>query len=256
MSIEAPELALPRIRHAFFTRAGGVSEGIYGSLNGGIGSRDDPAHVAENRSRMADTLGVAPDALVSLYQVHSADAVIVDRPWTPEERPRADGMATATPNLAIAIATADCGPVLFADSHAGVVGACHAGWKGALGGVLESTVARMEELGAVRSQIVAVLGPTIGPDNYEVGPERQACFVEADSANQRFFRPSTSHQGHLMFDLPGYIVARLRAAGLRQAESLGLCTYADDARFYSYRRTTHRAEPDYGRLISAIAVTH
>ena len=255
MSIEAPELALPRIRHAFFTRAGAVSDAIYASLNGGIGSRDDPAHVAENRGRMADNLGVAPDALVSLYQVHSADAVIVDRPWSAEERPRADGMATATPNLAIAIATADCGPVLFADSDAGVVGACHAGWKGALSGVLEATIARMEELGAVRNQIVAVLGPTIGPDNYEVGPERQACFLEADSANGRFFRPSTSHPGHVMFDLPGYIVARLRAAGLGQAEGLGLCTYADDARFYSYRRTTHRGEPDYGRLISAIAVT-
>jgi copper oxidase (laccase) domain-containing protein len=137
-----------------------------------------------------------------------------------------------------------------------VVGACHAGWKGALGGVLEATIDRMEALGAARHRIVAVLGPTIGPDNYEVGPEREACFVDDDPANARFFRPRPEHPGHALFDLPGYIVARLERAGLGEADSLGLCTYADPARFYSYRRTTHRGEPDYGRLISAISLTH
>jgi YfiH family protein len=255
MPIEAPELALPRIRHAFFTREGGVSEGIYQSLNGGLGSRDDPAHVAENRARMAAAIGVAPEAFVSVHQVHSADAIIVDRPWETAERPKLDGMATATPDIGLAILTADCGPVLFAEAEAGVVGACHAGWKGALGGVLEATIARMEELGAKRHRIVAVLGPTIGPDNYEVGPEREAAFVTADPANARFFRPSPDHPGHAMFDLPGYIVARLRAAGLGEASGLGLCTYADPERFFSYRRTTHRGEPDYGRMISAISLT-
>jgi YfiH family protein len=255
MPIEAPELSsFPRIRHAFFTREGGVSTGIYASLNGGIASNDDPAHVRENRARMAETVGVRPEALVSLHQVHSPDCVIVEGPW-PGERPRADGMATRMPDVALAILTADCGPVLFADPHGGVIGACHAGWKGALGGVLEATIGRMEELGAERSRIVAVLGPTIGPDNYEVGADFRDRFTAADVANERFFRPS-SRAGHLMFDLPAYIVARLGAAGIGEAESLGLCTYADPERFYSYRRTTHRGEPDYGRLIAAISLTH
>jgi YfiH family protein len=246
--------AIPGIRHAFFTREGGVSEGIYASLNGGLGSNDEPARVRENRARMADTLGVRPDNLVSLHQVHSPDVVTVEGPW-PGERPRADGMATRTPDVALAIATADCGPVLFADPHGGVIGACHAGWKGALGGVLEATIARMEALGAERSRIVAVLGPTIGPDNYEVGADFRDRFVAAGEENGRFFRPS-ARPGHLMFDLPAYIVARLEAAGIGEAGNLGLCTYADPQRFYSYRRTTHRGEPDYGRLIAAIALTH
>ena len=254
MLIEAPALSSTRIRHAFFTRQGGVSEGIYASLNGGLGSSDAPAHVAENRSRMGAELGVAPENLVSLHQIHSAEAIAVEAPWS-GERPRADGLATAKPGIALAIATADCGPVLFADPQAGVIGACHAGWKGALGGVLEATVGRMEALGAERARIVAVLGPTIGRDNYEVGPDFAARFAQADPENRRFFRPSPGRDGHAMFDLPAYIVARLTAAGLGTVGDLGLCTYADEERFYSYRRATHRGEPDYGRLISAISLT-
>jgi YfiH family protein len=255
MLIEAPALSsYPRVRHAFFTRQGGVSEGLFASLNGGLGSSDLPGHVAENRARMARDVGVAPENLVSLHQIHSAEAIVVEAPWG-GERPRADGLATNRPDIALAIATADCGPILFADPHAGVIGACHAGWKGALGGVLEATTARMEELGAERARITAVLGPTIGRDNYEVGPDFAARFAEADPENRRFFRPSPGRDGHALFDLPAYIMARLTALGLGEIENLGLCTYADEARFYSYRRATHRGEPDYGRLISAISLT-
>ena len=255
MLIEAPELSsLPRVRHAFFTRRGGVSAGIFASLNGGLGSADDPAYVAENRARMAAALGVAPDAFLSLHQVHSADAIVVTDVWDRAGRPRVDGMATKRADMALAIATADCGPVLFAEPEAGVIGGCHAGWKGALGGVLEATLARMEDLGAARERIVAVLGPTIGGGNYEVGPEFMARFTGADAGNAAYFRPSGRDRHHY-FDLPGYIVARLRRAGLGAVGDLGLCTYADPERFYSYRRATHRGEPDYGRLISAIALT-
>jgi polyphenol oxidase len=254
MLIEAPSLsALPGIRHAFFTREGGASAGLYASLNGGLGSADDPGAVAENRRRMADHLGVASENLVGLYQVHSADAVAVEAPWTAADRPRADAMATRSPGLALGIATADCGPVLFADAQGGVVGAAHAGWKGALGGVLDATLARMAELGADRTRIVAVLGPTIGRDNYEVGPEFFARFVAVDGRNRDFFRPSAAPEHHL-FDLPGFIGRRMAAAGIASFTSLDLCTYADEDRFYSYRRSTHRSEPDYGRLISAITV--
>lgn len=253
MLIEAPELSsLPTIRHAYFTRRGGESGGFYASLNGGLGSSDHPGRVKRNRALMAEQLGVTPERLVSLHQVHSAEAVRVTGPWA-GDRPKADGMATADPDIALAIATADCGPVLFADPEAGVVGACHAGWKGALGGVMEATLVRMEEIGAVRDRIVAVLGPTIGPRAYEVGPEFVARFVDADAAHAGYFR-SSERGGHSYFDLPGYIVARLGRAGLRSVADLGLCTYADPERFYSYRRATHRGEPDYGRLISAIAL--
>ena len=255
MLIEAPDLAsLPGIRHAFFTRQGGASAGIYASLNGGVGSADDPAHVAENRGRMASALGVTADRLLSLYQIHSPEIVTVEVPWRPEERPKADGMATRMPGIAIAVASADCGPVLFADPRAGVVGAAHSGWKGAFTGVLEATVTRMEELGADRREIVAVLGPTIGRDAYEVGPEFLARFIEKDETYERFFRPS-GRTGHALFDLPAFILDRLNSAGIGKAASLGLCTYSDEARFYSYRRSTHRGEPDYGRLISAISLS-
>jgi YfiH family protein len=254
MLIEAPDLAsLPGIRHAFFTRQGGVSQGIYASLNGGVGSADDPAAVAENRSRMASALGVRPNRLLSLYQIHSAEIVTVEAPWQAEERPRADGLVTRTPGIALAAASADCGPVLFADARAGVVGAAHAGWKGAFTGVLEATIARMEELGAARRDVVAVLGPTIGRDAYEVGPEFVDRFIERDARYDRFFRPS-SRGGHALFDLPAFILHRLEAAGVGAAVSLGLCTYSDETRFFSYRRATHRGEPDYGRLLSAIAL--
>jgi YfiH family protein len=254
MLIEALELTSDRgIRHAFFTREGGVSTGLYDSLNGGLGSSDDPARVNENRRRMTDRFGLPADALVSLYQIHSADAVVVERPWSREARPRADGMVTRTPGLVLGITTADCGPVLFADAQAGVVGAAHAGWRGALGGVLDATLDAMETLGAERGRTVAVLGPMIRQDAYEVGPELVAGFRSADLANERFFRPA-ARNAHAMFDLAGYIGASLRQAGIGQVVDLGLCTYADEKRFFSYRRATHRGEADYGRLIAAIAL--
>ncbi|MGO4386434.1 peptidoglycan editing factor PgeF [Microvirga sp. 2YAF29] len=254
MFIEAPALiGLPKIRHAFFTRQGGVSEGIYASLNGGIGSSDEAEHVKENRRRMAEAVGVKPDALISVYQVHSPDAVLVKGPWS-SERPKADAMVTRTPGIALAITTADCGPVLFADHEAGVIGATHAGWRGAVTGVLESTLDAMERLDAQRSRIVAVLGPTISQKAYEVGPEFVARFAEEAPGHELFFRPSDKPD-HAMFDLPGFIGARLRAAGVGSFTNLDLCTYSDEERFFSYRRTTHRKEPDYGRLISAITLT-
>lgn len=254
MFIEAPELAsYPNLRHAFFTRQGGVSEGLYASLNGGLGSSDDPERVRENRRRMAAELGVEAEAFVSLHQVHSPDAVIVEGPW-PADKPKADGMATRVPGIALAITTADCGPVLFADPHAGVIGAAHAGWRGALTGVMEATIARMEELGARRHKIVAVLGPMISAAAYEVGAELIARFTEADAANARFFAEN-GRPGHAQFDLPAYIGARLERAGIGTFADLGRCTYQDEQKFFSFRRTTHRGEADYGRLISAIALT-
>lgn len=256
MLIEAPELSsFPNIRHAFFTRQGGVSEGIYASLNGGVGSSDDPGRVRRNRELMAEQLGAAADRLVSLHQIHSALAVQVGAPWPSGDRPRADAMVTNTPGIALAIASADCGPVLFADHHAGVVGAAHAGWKGALGGVLDATVALMEELGADRTHIVAVLGPTIGRDAYEVGPEFMERFLAEDALNAGHFRPS-EREGHAFFDLPAYIGRRLEATGIGEVALSDLCTYSDEERFFSYRRATHRGEPDYGRLISAVSLTH
>lgn len=255
MLIEAPELSsFAPLRHAFFTRQGGASTGIYAALNGGLGSADDPDRVRQNRALMAEHLAIAAEALLGLHQIHSATVVTVGEPWTIDARPKADAFVTRVPHLGLAIATADCGPVLFADPRARVIGAAHAGWKGALGGVLEATVDAMEGLGAHRADIVAVLGPTIGPDAYEVGPEFVQRFTEAEPGHVRFFRPSP-RGGHAMFDLPAYIVARLGAAGIGLVADLGLCTYSDPERFYSYRRTTHRGEPDYGRLISAIALT-
>ncbi len=245
---------LPGIRHAFFTRAGGVSEGVYASLNGGTGSNDDQAKVSENRARMAAALGVAPDRLLTAYQIHSPDVVTVETPWTHEARPRADAMVMRTPHIAIGVSTADCGPVLFADSDAGVIGAAHAGWRGAFTGVLEATIAAMEKLGARRERIAVALGPMIRQDNYEVGPEFVARFHDADPENERFFKPS-ARAGHAMFDLAGYIAHHLKGAGIVTIDDLDLCTYADADRFYSYRRMTLRKEPDYGRHINAIALT-
>ena len=244
-AITAP--ALGPFRHAFFTRQGGVSAGVYASFNGGVGSLDAPEAVAENRRRMAAHLGAA--TLLVPYQVHSPTCLAVSEPWG--ERPRADALATATPGLGIGVTGADCGMILFADANAGVIGAAHAGWQGAFGGVLEATLDTMETLGARRGDVVAVLGPTIGPTSYEVGPEFFARFRDRDSGYPAFFTPST-RPGHSMFDLPGFIGHRLRAARVGRFESLGLDTYADERRFFSYRRTTHRTEPDYGRLVSAI----
>ena len=244
MKIEAPELGC---RHAFFTREGGHSTGLYESLNAGIGSDDDLDAVSRNRERMREAIGAS--ALVTPYQVHSADAVIVDGPWT-GERARADAVVTARSGLAVGVVTADCGPVLLADARAGVVAAAHAGWKGALGGITDAAIASMEKLGARRDAIVAVLGPTIGPDSYEVDDAFRDRFRADDHDNDRFFRPGR-RAGHPMFDLPAYILARLERAGVAAAWT-GQDTYADDARFFSFRRTTHAREPDYGRQLSAI----
>jgi YfiH family protein len=244
---------LAAIRHGFFDRTGGVSQGVYATLNGGVGSDDAPENVTTNRARMANALGVPPDRLLTPYQIHSPDVATVDAPWTPDNRPRADALVTATPLLAIGVSTADCGPLLFADPQARVIGAAHAGWRGAFTGVIEATVAAMEKLGAARGRIVAALGPVISQPNYEVGAEFVERFAAADAGNSRFFAPS-KRAGHAMFDLNGYIAARVERAGIEHFEDLGLCTYADPARFYSFRRTTHLAEPDYGRHINAIVL--
>jgi hypothetical protein len=245
--------ALAGIRHAFFTREGGVSQGIYASLNGGVGSNDDRAQVAENRARMAAALGVAGDSLLSAYQIHSADVVVAETPWMHAARPRADAIVTRVPGLAIGVSTADCGPVLLADADARVIGAAHAGWRGALAGVTDAAVAAMERLGARRARIVAALGPMISQPNYEVGAELVERFRAADAGTERFFRPA-ARPGHALFDLPSYVAARLAAAGVARVEDLARCTYAEPALFYSFRRTTHRGEPDYGRHINAIAL--
>jgi len=251
--IRAGRLAAASIVHGFFTRQGGVSSGVYDSLNGGVGSQDDPACVAENRARMAQALGVAPSHLLVPYQIHSADVLYMRAPWAPDARPRCDGLVTDVPGLALGVTGADCGMILFADAKARVVGACHAGWKGAFTGVLEATLSAMEALGARREQITAVLGPTIGAASYEVGPEFVARFADADAAYSRFFAPSP-REAHAMFNLPGFIGMRLQTAGVGAFEDLRLDTYADPQRFFSYRRTTHLREPDYGRLVSAIAL--
>lgn len=243
---------LPGIRHGFFTREGGVSTGLYHSLNGGQGSQDDPPNVTENRARIAHTMGVAPDHLMSVYQIHSPDCLTISVPW-PADRPKADAMVTAKRGLALAILTADCGPILFADAEAQIIGAAHAGWKGAVTGVLENTVEAMCALGARRDSIVATIGPSISQAAYEVGPEFVERFNTVDAGNSQYFVPS-ERANHAMFDLPAYIADRLRNAGVRQVENTGLCTYSDEERFFSYRQATHRNEPDYGRLISAIAL--
>ena len=244
---------LARVRHAFFTRSGGVSQGVYDSLNGGVGSNDAPDKVTENRARMAAALGVRPDYLITAYQIHSPDVVVADKPWTLENRPRADAIVTRTSRLAIGVSTADCGPLLLADAEAGVIGAAHAGWRGAFIGVIEAAVDAMETLGAERSRIVAALGPTIRQPNYEVGPEFVARFLAADADNSRFFAAS-ERAGHAMFDLAGYIADRVQRAGIVNFEDLGLCNYAEPECFFSYRRTTKQSEPDYGRHINAIVL--
>ena len=246
--------ALAGIRHGFFTRAGGVSQGVYATLNGGVGSEDAPEKVGENRARMAQALGVAPDRLLTAYQVHSPEVVVAEKPWTTATRPRADAIVSRVPKLAIGVSTADCGPLLFADENARVIGAAHAGWRGALTGVIEATVDAMEKLGASRARMTAALGPTIRQPSYEVGAEFVARFSAEDAGNARFFAPA-SREGHAKFDLAGYILARLERAGVGRIEDLALCNCADPNRFYSYRRATLRAEPDYGRHINAIALS-
>ncbi|MBO9460074.1 peptidoglycan editing factor PgeF [Labrenzia sp. R5_0] len=253
MKIEADVLKLDGIRHGFFTRQGGVSGGIYSSLNIGLGSDDERSSVLENRDRVAGQLGIGADRLVSPYQIHSADVITVSAPFAQDADRKADALVTATPGLAIGIATADCGPLLFADTKAGVIGAAHSGWKGAVTGILQNTVAAMEALGATRTNITAVLGPTISQGAYEVGPEFKERFLQEHPDNTRYFKPSERAE-HFMFDLPAFITDKLQALGLGAVADLALCTYADEDRFFSYRRTTHRKEPDYGRQISAIAL--
>ncbi len=252
MTLASPLLsAIPGLRHAFFTRDGGVSGGFYGSLNGGLGSNDDPGNVAENRRRMAEQMGVRPENFLSVWQIHSADAVVATSPWA-GERPRADAIVTRVEGLALGVTAADCGPILFVDPNARVIGAAHAGWKGALTGVLESTVEAMETLGAERSGIVAAIGPLIRQHSYEVGGEFVERFIEADADNAPFFLPA-SRENHAMFDLAGFIRMRLENAGVLMIDDIGVDTYSDE-RFYSYRRSVHRNEPDYGRHVHAIAL--
>ena len=246
-------MRLEGIRHGFFTRSGGVSQGVYATLNGGVGSKDRPDSVTENRKRMAHALGVAADHFLSAYQVHSPDVVTVETPWPHDQRPHADAMVTKTPGIALGISTADCGPVLFADAQARVIGAAHAGWRGALTGVLEATIAAMEKLGADRKHIAVALGPMIRQPSYEVGPEFVTRFREADESNSKFFAQS-ERKDHAMFDLPAYATMRLERAGIATIEDLKLCTFAEPERFFSYRRMTKLGEADYGRHINAIAL--
>lgn len=252
--IASDALAFDGISHGFFTREGGHSTGLFSSLNCGMGSGDDKASVMRNRAVVAGRLGVAPECLLSAWQVHSPDVAVVSGPWQGEERPRVDALVTRTPRLGLGVLTADCGPVLFADPVAKVIGAAHAGWKGALTGVTARTLDVMEEQGADRRNITAVIGPMISKAAYEVGPEFPGRFIETDAANARWFTPS-SRAGHYMFDLPGYLEDRLRREGVGIVVNLSLCTFGDERRFFSYRRATHRNENDYGRLISAIALT-
>jgi YfiH family protein len=255
MKVHAETLsALDGIRHAFFTREGGVSGGIYASLNSGIGSNDDAAAVTENRARMAKALGVDAERLLTAFQIHSPNVVVVEEPWTVENRPRADAIVTRTPGLAIGVSTADCGPLLFADPKARVIGAAHAGWRGAFTGVIEGTIAAMEALGADRSRMTVALGPLIRQRNYEVSQSFVDEFVRTDESYARFFGPA-ARPGRAMFDLPGFIASRIAQTGIGQFEDIGLCTYADPDRFYSYRRSTHRSEPDYGRHVNAIVLS-
>jgi YfiH family protein len=240
------------IRHGFFTRQGGVSSGIYGSLNCGPGSGDTAENVHQNRALVAETLGVSPDRLLTLCQVHSPTAVVADKPWerTP---PDADAIVTSTPGLAIGILTADCAPVLFCDPEARVVAAAHAGWRGALSGVVDATVDAMEELGAKRAKIVAVIGPAISQKAYEVGADYVERFLAEEPESGSFFITDEG-SGEPHFDLPGFVWDRLSRAGVGTIADLGLCTYCDETRLFSYRRSQHHGERDYGRQISAIVL--
>ena len=240
--------ALPGTRHGFFTRKGGASSGIFAGLNCGTGSSDLSDAVAINRTRVAQAMDLPLSHLVTVNQVHSADVVMLTAPLDP--RPRADALVTATPGIGLAVLTADCQPVLFCDPQAGVIGAAHAGWRGSRDGVLEATLDAMEALGANRAAITAVIGPTISQAAYEVGPEFLDGFLQDDPHSQRFFADGTGDR--MLFDLPGYSQQRLRLAGIGHAEWTRHCTYRDPERFFSFRRTTHAGEADYGRLISVI----
>ena len=249
--------ALPKLRHGFFTRQGGVSEGIFAGLNVGLGSSDDPDHVRENRRRAAMTLGLAPGALVTTHQIHSAKVAVVEEAWPVGRGPKVDAMVTRQRGLALGILTADCAPILLADVKAGVIGAAHAGWRGAISGVLDATVAAMTKLGAKPERITAAVGPCIAQDSYEVGPEFPAPFVAEDPNNGRYFRADRNSEGEprWRFDLGAYVGDKLERLGLASVETLPYDTCADDRHFFSYRRACLRGETDYGRGLSAIALT-
>ena len=245
--------SLGGIAHGFFTRRGGVSEGLFSSLNCGIGSGDARENVLANREAAAAAIGLSAERLATPYQVHGADIVMATEAWAPGEGPEADGIVTATAGLAIGVGTADCAPVLLADPEAGVVGAAHAGWGGAIKGVLEATVVAMASLGAEVGRIAASIGPAIAQANYEVGPEFRERFLADDPANSAFFTEGSDGRSH--FDLVGYVAGRLRRLGLASVAAMSEHdTYADENRFFSFRRATHRSEPDYGRMISIIAL--
>ncbi len=250
--VAEPLATASNIRHGFFTRRGGTSEGIYASLNCGLGSDDDKAHVHENRRRAMAEIGLDESALRTVYQIHSADVVTVSDKSSDTRAIKADAMVSALPEIALGVLAADCAPVLLADAEAEVIGAAHAGWRGALSGVIEATTAAMVGLGAEPSRITAVVGPCISQDSYEVGADFPQPFQQQDPANDRFFAPG-ARAGHWQFDLAGYVLSRLAAAGVAAASALGADTYADEDLF-SYRRTCHRGEPDYGRNLSVIAL--
>lgn len=253
LTVTSPLLsAVPGLRHAFFTRQGGVSQGLYASLNVGVGSGDDPDHVRENRARAAAHLGGGPDALATCYQIHSPTAVIAQAPLA--DRPEGDAVVTGAPGVVCGVLTADCGPILLVDPQARVAAAAHAGWKGALTGIIENTVTAMRSLGADPARIVAAVGPCIGPASYEVGLEFRETFMARDTSHDRFFQPGRT-VGKSQFDLPSFILYRLEQAGIGAAEWVGRDTVAEPDLFYSNRRGVLRGEPDYGRLLSAIALT-
>lgn len=252
--ITADVLSVPGVSHGFFTRAGGVSAGIYTALNCGLGSRDDRAAVRENRDRVARHFGTVPGSVVTLYQVHSDIAVRVDGPIQHDRLPKADAMVTKTPGVVIGALAADCAPVLFVDPVAKVIGAAHAGWRGAVGGILESTIAAMEGIGAVRRHIRAVVGPCISQTAYEVGQDFEGELLARDANNACYFvRPTAGARPH--FDLPGYVEGRLKQAHIGEVGLETTCTFPADSRFFSFRRSQKLSEPDYGRQISAIVVT-
>ncbi|HJM48496.1 MAG TPA: peptidoglycan editing factor PgeF [Alphaproteobacteria bacterium] len=250
--IEARSLTLEGLRHGFFSRDGGVSRPPYDSLNCGLGSADAAEAVSENRQRAMARLGLAAEQLTTVYQVHGTDVVTVEAPWAAAASPQADALVTRQPGIALGVLTADCAPVLLADAEAGVVAAAHAGWRGALAGIVSATIERMGELGARPAATRAAVGPCIGQDSYQVGPEFPAAFVAADAANERFFVAGAGEKFH--FDLEGFVVAELAAAGVGHVEALALDTCADGERFFSYRRSRQQSEEDYGRLLSAIAL--
>jgi len=244
---------LPGITHGFFGRQGGVSSGIFESLNTGLGSEDDPDNVMENRERIATALGTSNTKILSLWQIHSREVMIVDQPYNLSERPKADGLVTKTPGMALSALSADCGPVLLADPDAKVIGACHAGWRGALSGITDETIKAMEVIGASRENIRAVLGPCISQTNYEVGPEFRDSFVAENEAHDRFFRQGPNQRPH--FDLKRFILAKLREAGITHVDTLPDCTYGQPDTYFSYRYNTHQGLGDYGRNISAICLS-